>query len=474
MKLSFLALLAAIPATFAAVPQWPQFHGPNSSGVAEGDKPPIEFGPQTNLLWKTEVPAGLSSPCLWGDRIFLTAAENETLVTLAVDRRDGKILWRQGVAVGKPRELHKRNHPAAATPATDGKRVFVYHAGFGLVTYAFDGRELWRKPMPGLYARNGSGTSPAMLDGKLVLNCDVEEEKSFIAAFDPATGKELWRTPRGGFQSSYTTPIRWQRDQRDEVIVVGSLRVVGYNLNDGKQRWSIAGTEAVSVAPTPVVGDGQLYVMSRSFGGAKLPAFALFALGTDKDADGRISREEIPKAFIEQGMFGGLDRDQDGFITAKEWEAAVNFLNKADYGIFALKAPGEGELGTNQVAWRHKKGVASVSSPLFYQGRVYVAQDGGRATCFNAKTGDKFYEQERLGADGEYYASPIAANGSVYFCSSKGVITVMKAGDTLQVETRNKLGEAVYATPAIGDDKLYVRSEGNLWAFGTGGRASTF
>jgi len=461
-----LSLLAVCCAGAAAAPNWPQFRGPNSSGIAENDKPPIEFGPGTNLLWKVEIPTGLSSPCVWGDRIFLTAAEDGKLVTLAVNRRDGKILWRQGITADKPRELHKKNNPAAATPVTDGKSVCVYHAGWGLVAYDLDGRELWRKPLPGLYARNGSGTSPAMLDGRLVLNCDVEEDKSFIAAYEPATGKELWRTVRTEFRSGYTTPVRWQREGRDEVVVVGSLRVIGYNLSDGKERWTVGGTEAVSVAPTPVLGDGQLYVMSRSFGGSKLPSFAFFALGMDKDGDGKVSKDEIPPAFIEQGMFGGIDHNQDGFITGPEWEEAVTFLNKADYGIFAVKPPGEGTLGTNDVAWTHKKGVAGVSSPLFYRGRVYVAQDGGRVTCFNAKTGGKYYEQERLNAEGEYYASPIAANGHIYFASSKGTMTVSEAGDTLQVKTRNKLGESIYATPAIVDDRLYVRSEKHLWAFG--------
>jgi outer membrane protein assembly factor BamB len=451
----------------AASPNWPQFRGSNSSGVAESDKPPIEFGPGTNLLWKTGIPAGLSSPCVWGDRIFLTATEDGKLVTLAVNRRDGRILWRQAVTADKPRELHKKNHAAAATPATDGKSVCIYHAGFGLVAYDFDGRELWRKPMPGLLARNGSGTSPAMLDGRLVLNCDVEEGKSFLAAFEPATGKELWRMSRAQFMSGYTTPIRWQREGRDEVVIVGSLRVVGYNLSDGKERWTIGGTEAVSVAPTPVLGDGQIYVMSRSMGGSKLPPFALFALNTDKDADGKISRDEIPKQFIEQGMFSGIDRDQDGFLTEKEWSEAAAFLDQADYGIFALKPPGEGELmKTNHVAWKHKKGAASVSSPLFYRGRVYAAQDGGRLTCFDAKTGGKFFEQERLGADGDYYASPIAANGHVYLSSGKGRVTVIEAGDALLVKARTDLGESIYATPAIAEDKLYVRSERHLWAFG--------
>jgi outer membrane protein assembly factor BamB len=458
-------VLAGVP-IFGATPQWPQFHGPNSSGVAESDKPPVEFGPETNLLWKTEIPAGLSSPCVWGDHIFLTAAEDGKIVTLAVNRRDGKILWRQGIPADKPRELHKKNHAAVATPATDGRSVCVYHAGWGLIAYDFDGRELWRKPMPGLLVRNGSGTSPTMLDGKLVLNCDVEQEKSFLAAYEPVTGKELWRTARKDFASGYTTPVRWQREGRDEVVVVGSLRVAGYNLSDGRPRWTIGGTEAVSVAPTPVVGDGLLHVMSRSMSGMQIPNFAMFALGVDKDKDGKISKEEIPKMFVEQGMFAGIDKDQDNFLTDKEWEEAVNFLGQGDYGIFALKPPGEGAQTTNQIAWKHRKGAASVSSPLFYRGRIHVVQDGGRATCFNAKTGAKYYEQERLGTAGDYYASPIAANGHVYCSSAKGTITVLAAGDTLQIVSTNALAEAIYATPAIADDKLYARTEKHLWAFG--------
>jgi len=445
---------------------WPQFRGPNSSGVADDSKPPTVFGPGTNQLWKTEVSRGVSSPCVWGDHIFLTTVEDGKPTTLCVNRHDGKVRWRRTIAADLPQEIHKANHPASATPATDGKSVVAYFATFGLLTYDFEGRELWRNPTPGLLARNGSGTSPAILDGRLVLNCDVEDGKSFLAAFDPATGKQLWRTPRPDFISSYTTPILWQHDGAAEIVIVGSLRVVGYGWNDGKQRWSIGGTEAVSVCPTPVLGEGQLYVMSRSFGGMGLPAFAVFALASDKNGDGKISRAEAPRQLAEQGIFNAVDTDHDGFIVDQEWAESAAFLSKGEHGIFALKPPGEGELSTNQVAWKHKKGVAPVSSPLFYRGRVYVVQDGGRLTCFQAKNGEKLFEQERLGVDGTYHASPIAANGHVYFCSTRGTVTVIAAGDTLAVKARNALGESIVATPAIADDKLYVRTENHLFAFG--------
>src|SRR5258706_16401360 len=134
--LAFTTLLTLSTAN-AAVQSWPQFRGPNSSGVAEAAKAPVEFGPNTNLLLKTELPPGVSSPCVWGDRIFLTAAQDGKLLTLAVNRQDGKVLWRQAVEGGKPREIHRDNHPAAAPPAPHGPDVCVYHATFGLIGFDF-------------------------------------------------------------------------------------------------------------------------------------------------------------------------------------------------------------------------------------------------------------------------------------------------------------------------------------------------
>jgi outer membrane protein assembly factor BamB len=455
------ALLSAALA-LAAAPTWPQFRGPNCQGIAENDRPPIEFGPETNLIWKVAIPPGVSSPCIWGERLFITAFENDKLVTLGLNRRDGKVLWRQVAPTEKIEETHAQSSPASATPATDGTGVYVYFASYGLLAYDFDGREQWRKPLPVGSIINGSGTSPVLINGRLILNCDQQDDKSFLIAVDPRTGKTIWQTPRPGFVSSYTTPVLWG----DEIVVSGSLRVVGYGYSDGKERWSARGLEAISVCPTPAIGEGQLFVMSRSFGGAKLPSFADRLAAGNKDGDNKMSRDEAPDYLRSQGGFNAMDRDRDGYITEGEWNDMTTLIGRGEHGIFALRAPGTGDITDTHVVWKSKRGVPVVSSPLFYRGRVYMVQDGGRLTAFKAKNGEPLFEQERIGADGEYFASPIAATGHVYLCSTRGTVTVISAADTLDVKARNNLGERIPATPAIADNKLYVRSASHLWACG--------
>jgi len=433
--------------------------------VAAKDKPPIRFGAESNLLWKVEVPPGLSSPCIAGDRIFLTAFENEKLFALGRHRRDGKELWRREAPPGKPQEVHKVSSPAVATPVTDGRRVYVYFVPFGLVAYDLDGNEQWRKAVPIGLVMNGSGTSPAITGDIVVLNCDQDEGESVLLAVDARTGKVLWQTSRAGSIGSYTTPITWRRGAQEDVVVCGSLRVAGYELHTGKERWTAGVLTSVAVTPTPTLGDGQLYVMSRGVPPNAMGTFANFAGKSDKDGDGKISPSEAPPGY-EGTTFRGMDMDKDGFITEKDWTAMTNLFAKGDSGLFALRAPGSGDITGTHVAWKQTKGIAGLSSPLFYKGRIYVVQDGGRVTCWDAKTGKPLYEQERLGAEGEYYASPIAANGHIYMTSARGTITSIRAEDALEVEARNDLGESVMATPAIADNKLYVRGANHLWAFG--------
>ena len=467
MKLIFIVSILTVGFNLRAASSWPQFRGPNSSGVAEKEKPPVQFGAETNLLWKTEAPSGLSCPCITGNRIFLTGFEKGKLFALCFDRRDGKELWRKEAPPGKIQEVHKVSSPAVATPATDGRLVYVYYVPFGLVAYDFQGREQWRKAVPSGYVMNGSGTSPAIAGDTVVLNCDQDEGGSFLLAVEARTGNLRWQTPRAGSMcSSYTTPIAWKHGGREEVVVSGSMRVAGYDLRDGQERWTARVLTSVSVAPTPVIGDEHLYVMSRGVPPTAMGTFASFFGKSDKNGDGKISPDEMPAEFGGAGVFRTMDRDKDGFITEKDWSSMTNFFAKGDSGLFAIRQPGDGDVTGTHVAWKQTKGVAGISSPLFYQGRVYAVQDGGRLTCWNAKTGQVLYEQERLGAEGEYYASPIAANGHIYLTSARGTVTTVRAGDALEVKARNELGEPVMSTPAIADNKFYVRSAKHLWAFG--------
>jgi outer membrane protein assembly factor BamB len=459
-------LLACQGQRIAAAARWPQFRGPNCAGVSDSDKPPVEFGATTNLLWKMPVPAGFSAPCVWDDRIFLTAFANSKLETICVARKDGRILWRKTAPAEQIEDVNPDSSPASATPATDGQRVYVYFGSCGLFTYDFEGRELWRKPLPVAVSLNGSGTSPVVMDELLLVNRDQEEGKSSLLAVDTRSGKTQWETPRPKFNSSYTTPILWQRGGVKDVVVAGSLRVVGYDLKNGKERWSANGLEALSVCPTPVIGDGQLYAASRSMGGMKLPSFASQLKQMDKNDDQKISFDEGRGMVGSKQVFNAIDENRDGFIDADEWDASVAMMSRGEHGVFALRAPGMGDVTETHVVWKNKRGAATVPSPLFYRGRLHLVQDGGRVTCYRAKTGEMLYEQERLEADGQYWASPVAADGKIYVASAKGTVTVVESADTVKVLARNKLGERINATPAIADDKLYVRTTTHLWAFG--------
>jgi outer membrane protein assembly factor BamB len=245
--------------------------------------------------------------------------------------------------------------------------------------------------------------------------------------------------------------------------------VTGYGLADGKERWTVGGLEAVSVCPTPVVGDGQLYVMSRSFGGSALPAGmeAMMRLA-DKDNDGRLTREEAP-FFQKDGAFDFIDSDRDGSVVAAEFKAASEHLARAEFGLFALRDPGTatGDLTATHVAWKHQKGIAKVTSPLLYRDRLWVIADGGLLTCTEPKTGRIIFERERLGAEagGEYFASPVAADGRIFLCSTRGVVTVIEAADTLKVLTQTALGAPIQATPALVGKRLLIRTASDLYAF---------
>lgn len=449
--------------------EWPQFRGPNASGLAAEDKPvPVEFGPGKNELWKTELPVGASSPCIAGERIFLTGFIDGKLETLCVDRKDGKILWRKGVTPEKVEEVQKGiGSPASATPATDGDRVYVYFSSFGMLAYDFDGREVWRHPLPLPFQEYGfgSGASPIVSEGKVLLNRDADKNSELLA-FGAHTGKIAWRVARPDFHMSWSTPVIWRHDGVSEVVVAGQQRAKAYDLKDGSERWLVRGLP-MAVCTTPVIGDGMLYIAAWSSGSANepMPLFAESGAAMDANKDGKLSRDEVPEGRFKD-FFDWLDINHDGFITAEEFDSRIKALRNGQNVILAIRPGGRGDITETHVAWSSSKGVPYVPSPLFYRGKLFVAKDGGLASCFDAKTGKAHYLQERLGVEGDYYASPIAVDGKIYAASLSGTVLVLAAGETFQVLARNKFEESISATPAMVEGKLYVRTTGHLHAFG--------
>lgn len=428
----------------------------------------MEFGPEKNVVWQVEVPRGHSSPCLWGDKIFLTGQDGEKLVTLCLNRGTGKELWRAAAPVAKLETTHRIGSPAAPTPCADGERVYVYFGSFGVIAYDFAGKEVWRKELPAPVVEFGTGASPLLAEGKVILVAD-QDMGSHLLALDAKTGAQVWRTERPEFRRSFSTPFLWEHDGIAEIIVAGSLWVRSYEVKDGRERWSSRGMARVSNA-SPVAGDGLLIVSSWNVGGdegdrVKMEPFVPFAATYDTDKDGMLSRDEFPAGKVKD-RFSQMDADKDGLVTRAEYETMSDMFDQAVNQIFAIKPNGYGDITETHVAWKVDKHLPYVSSPLFYDGRVYTIKNGGLASCYDAKTGAQHYQAERMDASGDYYSSAVAADGRIYVASQRGTVVVMAAGDALKVLARNDLREPIFATPAIIDGRLYLRTEKHLFVFG--------
>jgi outer membrane protein assembly factor BamB len=467
------ALLVGLSPAFSVLalePEWPQFRGSDGLGIGTG-KPPVEFGPEKNLLWKIDAPRGHSSPCVVGNKIFLTGLDETKLVTLCLDRRTGRELWRAVAPAEKIEPTHRIASAASPTPCSDGERVYVYFGSYGLLAYGLDGTELWRKPMPTPLVEFGTGTSPILVDGKIILVCDQDMD-SFLLAVDASTGRDVWRTPRPGFLRSFSSPFLWKHHGAAEIVVTGSIWVKSYAINDGREIWACRGIARVSNA-TPVSGDGVLLVSSWNVGGdagerIALAPFDEFLAANDKNHDGVLTLDEFPPGPLKD-RFSQIDVNKDGHVTREEYEHARDLFAQATNQLFAIKPGGHGDITDTHVAWKVSRHLPYVSSPLCYHGRVYAVKNGGLASCYDAATGATIYQAERLDAPGDYYSSAVAADDRVYVASQKGVVSVIDARSEaaqLHVLAHNDLGEPIFSTPAILDGHIYLRTEKHLYAFG--------
>ena len=333
-------------------PAWPQFRGPGGSGIAHGQKPPVEFGPTRNLKWKVPAPGGLSSPIIAGDKLVITAFEGGKLYTVAYDRSHGKEAWRREAPARKIEGYFKKGGtPAASTPATDGKRIFAFFGSCGVICYDLAGKELWQFKMPtAVTAGNfGTGSSPLVTAGTVVIVRD-ELMGSKIIALDAVTGKPKWQKARLS-PASYSTPVVWETMGGKQAVVAGHARLIGYDLTTGAEKWSVAGIPS-SCCTSPVVAEGLLFFAGWSAGSEedefKMPTFNALLKMLDKDKDGALSRDEVKGSPFED-FFDSWDMNKDGKVTRDEWDGLLKFMAEGKSAALAVKAGGEGDVTKSHV-----------------------------------------------------------------------------------------------------------------------------
>ena len=477
-----LLAMALLFTAVAAADDWPRFRGPNGLGVAESAGLPEEIGPETNVVWKTALPEGHSSPIVAGERIFLTGAEGGErtdagrqkvvdaggkLVTYAIDRENGEILWKREAPRPRLERYQPTNSAASPSPAADADSVYVFFGDFGLIAYSHEGEERWKLPIGPFNNVNGHGSSPIVVGDLVVLVCDSDDE-AYLLAVDKRTGKVAWKTERPETTRTYVTPALYQPQEGDaQLIVPGAYFMASYSARTGEKLWWVRGG-GWQPKSTPVVVGGRVYVNSWEGGGgspaANIPGFDEMLAKADTDGDGLISEAEM-KAVEPRMRYETTDLDHDKQVDRRDWDF-YRAKKTSRPSLIAVNPAGRGDLTeTGQVEWSLEKFIPNVPTPLVYEDVMYLVKDGGILTTLDPETGE-IYKQGRLAdALDKYYASPVAADGKVYLFSESGKGTVVKAAAEWEILSTSDFGADVYATPAIVGERVYVRTREGLYAF---------
>lgn len=399
-------LLTGVVASFSPLQAepWPGWRGPRWDGTSKETGIPTSFSDTKNVRWKLPLGGiGHSSPVVWGDKVFVTwCTEKEELRVLAcVDRVKGTCLWKKTVLKAPLERKHRLNSYSSATPATDGKHVWVAFMDFPkmvVACYDFEGKEIWRATPGKIFSKHGFCSSPVLYKNLLILNGD-QDANGYLVALNKTTGKEVWRTPRPNRTRSYCTPLLVHAADRDQLVMSGSRCVTGYDPATGKQLWIIDG-------PT------EQYVASL--------------------------------VFTENVLF----------MTA----------GFPEYHLMGIRPDGKGNITRTHVLWHHDdispKEASYVPSPLAKGKYFYVVSDRGYASCFEAKTGKRLWMQ-KLGR--RHSSSPVLVEDRIYFPSDEGDVYVVKTGPKFELLSKNRMRDECYASPAISQGEMYLRTQNFLF-----------
>ena len=454
------AVVLSLVASTGIAEDWNRFRGPNGSGVSASTGLPVEFGPETNVVWATEIPFARSSPVFSGDQIFLTAIDDQKFTTLALNRQSGEILWRREIERNRTDEMHQATDSATPSPVTDGDNVYAFFQETGLVSYTAQGEKRWELDLGPFRNFYGIAASPVLAGDVLLLLCD-QAEGSFLLAVDKSSGKQLWRQARPGRLEAYTTPILYpDTSQPQQVIVSGSNWVDAYDPISGKMLWTFNGVGAGPVSSPALKGD-VLYVNAPDMAAEPPPAFSELAKEHDADQDGKLSKSEVEGTWMSE-HYGWLDTDADGSFTAPDWESINQVVDNDNWGMNAIRIPGPN--GEPELLWRNQQSVPYIPTPLVYDSVLYMVKDG-IVTSLDPKTGEVHKRGRLTKGSPKMYASPVAGDGKIFFATLEGKVAVVEAGADWRVLSVNDLGEEIHASPAIADGHLYLRTRGRLYDF---------
>jgi len=465
---SIAAIILFLASALLSSDDWPQFRGPNAAGISEATNLPVAFGPEDNVLWTTPVPMGNSSPVVAGDKLYLTGFDQDRLLTIAVHRQTGRELWRQEAPRPRKQVIERpANGPASASPVSDGRNVYVFFQDFGLLAYGPEGRELWRLPLGPITNPFGHGASPVLSGNTLLMNVD-QDVGSFLLAVEKDSGRVLWRKERPLAQRGYATPVLFRGPEADQVIVAGSYRLSAYDIRSGQELWWIRRLPW-QIKPTPVVSGQNIYFVTYSGESdpgqqETIPSFQEALAKLDLNKDGKLSKDELPDPAVKARFDEYLDLDDTGYLEERDWKQYQE-RRLGENALRAYRLGGVGDVTDTHLVWKNNRSLPNVPSPLVYRDVLYTLKEGGIFTSFDIRTGEIVKQARLQGALGDYYASPVAADGKIYTVSEEGKASVIEAGREWRVLRVNDLEDGCKGTPAIADGKLYVRTYGTLYCF---------
>jgi outer membrane protein assembly factor BamB len=467
-EMRFLALYL-ICAAAAGASDWTRFRGPNGSGVSTDRGLPTEISPNRNVLWKGKTPKGNSSPVVLQGRLWITGHEGDERLVLCYDAATGALLWRKAVTKAFTEVINPVNGPTTPTPASDGRSIFVFFPDVGLLAYDLDGKQRWRVPMGPFGGVQGMAVSPIYAEGNVVLLIDTPEY-AYLAAFDAETGKQVWKTERQpGFLGSYITPAVYKpADGPAQIVVSGAVELTGYQAKTGERLWWARGISYGPAAPPLIAGDS-IYTLEPT--GIEPPPFSQMLKQFDTNKNGKIELSETSGDKINDKimyrLFKSADKiigNGDGVLTEEEWNHAFSSSNG---GLVRTRLNGKGDVTQTHVGWRYAKGLPYLTGALLYNEILYVIRGGGILATFNPETGELLRQERLKDAIGDYYASPVAGDSKIYFVNKEGKVTVIRAGANWEILSSGDLDEQVIAAPAIADSRIYIRTEGTLYCFGS-------